>query len=135
MSHPNYKNQLATLTQSETWNDSSLMTKRALSLPNSFPTLLTDILFYLLYGLSDNNDTTNSSLNGVTKNIVRLYIAATMHDWDLVRNILLFNTMGPLDMVQDADYHYHLKLTSVPGRGTCARVEIPELAVLERVTA
>jgi two-component system LytT family sensor kinase len=31
--------------------------------------------------------------------------------------------------------HYHLKLTSVPGRGTCARVEIPELAVLERVTA
>jgi two-component system LytT family sensor kinase len=31
--------------------------------------------------------------------------------------------------------HYHLKLTSVPGQGTCARVEIPELAVLERVTA
>ncbi len=31
--------------------------------------------------------------------------------------------------------HYHLKLTSVPGQGTCARVEIPELDVLERVTA
>jgi two-component system LytT family sensor kinase len=31
--------------------------------------------------------------------------------------------------------HYHLKLTSVPGQGTCARVEIPELAVPERVTA
>ncbi|HEY7288900.1 MAG TPA: histidine kinase [Vicinamibacterales bacterium] len=31
--------------------------------------------------------------------------------------------------------HYHLKLTSEPGSGTCARVEIPELAVLERVTA
>jgi two-component system LytT family sensor kinase len=31
--------------------------------------------------------------------------------------------------------HYHLKLTSAPGQGTCARVEIPELAVLERVTA
>ena len=31
--------------------------------------------------------------------------------------------------------HYHLKLTSVPGQGTCARVEIPELGVAERVTA
>jgi two-component system LytT family sensor kinase len=31
--------------------------------------------------------------------------------------------------------HYQLKLTSVPGQGTCARVEIPELAVPERVTA
>jgi two-component system LytT family sensor kinase len=31
--------------------------------------------------------------------------------------------------------HYHLKLTSVPGRGTCARVEIPELSIPERVTA
>jgi two-component system LytT family sensor kinase len=31
--------------------------------------------------------------------------------------------------------HYHLKLTSEPGQGTCARVEIPELAVPERVTA
>jgi two-component system LytT family sensor kinase len=31
--------------------------------------------------------------------------------------------------------NYHLKLTSVPGQGTCARVEIPELAVPERVTA
>jgi two-component system, LytTR family, sensor kinase len=30
---------------------------------------------------------------------------------------------------------YHLKLTSVPGQGTCARVEIPELTVAERVTA
>ena len=30
---------------------------------------------------------------------------------------------------------YHLKLTSAPGQGTCARVEIPELAVLDRVTA
>jgi two-component system LytT family sensor kinase len=30
---------------------------------------------------------------------------------------------------------YQLKLTSVPGKGTCARVEIPELAVAERVTA
>ena len=27
--------------------------------------------------------------------------------------------------------HYHLKLTSEPGQGTCARVEIPELAVPE----
>jgi two-component system, LytTR family, sensor kinase len=31
--------------------------------------------------------------------------------------------------------HYHLKLTSVPGQGTCARMEIPELAMAERVTA
>ena len=31
--------------------------------------------------------------------------------------------------------HYSLKLTSVPGRGTCASVEIPELALPERVTA
>jgi two-component system LytT family sensor kinase len=31
--------------------------------------------------------------------------------------------------------HCHLKLTSVPGQGTCARVEIPELAVLEQETA
>jgi two-component system LytT family sensor kinase len=31
--------------------------------------------------------------------------------------------------------HYHLKLTSVPGQGTCVRVEIPELSVAERVTA
>jgi two-component system LytT family sensor kinase len=30
---------------------------------------------------------------------------------------------------------YELKLTSEPGRGTCARVAIPELAVPERVTA
>ena len=31
--------------------------------------------------------------------------------------------------------HYQLKLTSVPGRGTCAQVEIPEMAMPERVTA
>jgi len=31
--------------------------------------------------------------------------------------------------------NYHLKLTSTPGYGTCARVEIPELSVPERVTA
>lgn len=31
--------------------------------------------------------------------------------------------------------HYQLKLTSVPGVGTCASVEIPELALPERVTA
>jgi two-component system, LytTR family, sensor kinase len=31
--------------------------------------------------------------------------------------------------------HYQLKLTSVPGQGTCARMVIPELAVSERVTA
>jgi len=31
--------------------------------------------------------------------------------------------------------NYHLKLTSVPGEGTCASVAIPELAVPERVTA
>jgi two-component system, LytTR family, sensor kinase len=31
--------------------------------------------------------------------------------------------------------NYQLKLTSVPGRGTCASVEIPELTVPERVTA
>jgi two-component system LytT family sensor kinase len=30
---------------------------------------------------------------------------------------------------------YHLKLTSVPGQGTCASLEIPDLAVPERVTA
>ena len=30
--------------------------------------------------------------------------------------------------------HYQLKLTSVPGRGTCASVEIPELAFPERIT-
>jgi two-component system LytT family sensor kinase len=31
--------------------------------------------------------------------------------------------------------NYYLKLTSVPGEGTCARVEIPELTIPERVTA
>jgi two-component system LytT family sensor kinase len=31
--------------------------------------------------------------------------------------------------------NYHLKLTSVPGQGTCARVEIPRLTIPERVTA
>jgi two-component system LytT family sensor kinase len=31
--------------------------------------------------------------------------------------------------------HYQLKLTSVPGEGTCAQVEIPEMAIAERVTA
>jgi two-component system, LytTR family, sensor kinase len=31
--------------------------------------------------------------------------------------------------------NYHLKLRSIPGEGTCASVEIPELAVPERVTA
>ena len=31
--------------------------------------------------------------------------------------------------------NYRFKLTSVPGRGTCASVEIPELAIPERVTA
>ena len=31
--------------------------------------------------------------------------------------------------------NYQLKLTSVPGAGTCARVEIPELTIPERVTA
>ena len=31
--------------------------------------------------------------------------------------------------------HYHLKLTSVPGQGTCASLAIPELALPERVTA
>jgi two-component system LytT family sensor kinase len=31
--------------------------------------------------------------------------------------------------------NYHLKLRSVPGEGTCASVEIPDLAVPERVTA
>ena len=31
--------------------------------------------------------------------------------------------------------HYHLTLTSVPGRGTCASVEIPELLAPERVIA
>jgi two-component system LytT family sensor kinase len=30
---------------------------------------------------------------------------------------------------------FELKLTSVPGRGTCARVVIPELTIPERVTA
>jgi two-component system LytT family sensor kinase len=31
--------------------------------------------------------------------------------------------------------NYQLKLSSVPGQGTCARMEIPELLVPERVTA
>jgi sensor histidine kinase YesM len=31
--------------------------------------------------------------------------------------------------------NYQLKLTSVPGRGTRASVEIPEMSVPERVTA
>jgi two-component system LytT family sensor kinase len=31
--------------------------------------------------------------------------------------------------------NYHLKLTSVPGRGTCASVEIPEITLPERITA
>jgi two-component system LytT family sensor kinase len=30
---------------------------------------------------------------------------------------------------------YHLRLTSVPGQGTCVSVEIPEIALSERVTA
>ena len=30
---------------------------------------------------------------------------------------------------------YRLKLTSTPGEGTCARMEIPELTIAERVTA
>src|SRR4029078_9561255 len=30
---------------------------------------------------------------------------------------------------------YHLKLTRVPGQGTCVSVEIPEIALPERVTA
>src|SRR5262245_23588114 len=30
---------------------------------------------------------------------------------------------------------YRLKLTSAPGQGTCAQVEIPDMAVVERVTA
>jgi two-component system, LytTR family, sensor kinase len=31
--------------------------------------------------------------------------------------------------------HYHLTLKSVPGQGTCARIEIPQLIVAERATA
>ena len=31
--------------------------------------------------------------------------------------------------------NYQLKLKSVPGQGTCASVEIPELTIPERVTA
>jgi two-component system LytT family sensor kinase len=31
--------------------------------------------------------------------------------------------------------HYHLTLKSVPGEGTCARIEIPQLIVAERATA
>jgi two-component system LytT family sensor kinase len=31
--------------------------------------------------------------------------------------------------------HYELKLKSVPGKGTWASIEIPELAIAERVTA
>jgi len=31
--------------------------------------------------------------------------------------------------------NYHLKLTSVPGQGTCASLAIPEMAIPERVTA
>jgi sensor histidine kinase YesM len=31
--------------------------------------------------------------------------------------------------------NYHLKLRSVPGEGTCASIEIPDLALPERVTA
>ena len=31
--------------------------------------------------------------------------------------------------------NYHLKLTSVPGKGTCASLDIPELMLSERVTA
>ena len=30
---------------------------------------------------------------------------------------------------------YDLKLTSVPGHGTCATIEIPELTMPERITA
>jgi two-component system, LytTR family, sensor kinase len=49
------------------------------------------------------------------------------------RGIGLSNVNERLRTIYGA--HYHLKLTSVPGRGTCARVEIPELALPERVTA
>jgi sensor histidine kinase YesM len=31
--------------------------------------------------------------------------------------------------------NYHLKLTSTPGQGTCARIEIPELVAPERISA
>ena len=31
--------------------------------------------------------------------------------------------------------NYHLKLSSTPGEGTCARIEIPELAVPHQVSA
>ena len=31
--------------------------------------------------------------------------------------------------------NYQLKMTSTPGEGTCARIEIPELAVLQPVSA
>jgi two-component system LytT family sensor kinase len=30
---------------------------------------------------------------------------------------------------------YQLTLTSEPGRGTCARIEVPELATTEQITA
>jgi len=51
----------------------------------------------------------------------------------LGRGIGLSNVNERLRTIYGANYQ--LKLTSVPGEGTCARVEIPELAIPERVTA
>ena len=47
--------------------------------------------------------------------------------------IVLININDRLRTIYGA--HYQLKLTSVPGEGTCALVEIPEMAIAERVTA
>jgi two-component system LytT family sensor kinase len=51
----------------------------------------------------------------------------------LVGGIGLSNVNERLRTIYGANYH--LKLTSVPGQGTCASVEIPELGLPERVPA
>jgi Putative regulator of cell autolysis len=51
----------------------------------------------------------------------------------LVGGIGLSNVNERLRTIYGANYH--LRLTSVPGQGTCASVEIPELGLPERVPA
>ena len=63
----------------------------------------------------------------------RLEHALTPDGSDSGHGIGLSNVNERLRTIYGA--HYQLKLTSVPGSGTCALVEIPEMAISERVTA
>ena len=54
-------------------------------------------------------------------------------DLEAMDGIGLRNVDERLRVIYGANYH--LKLSSVPGQGTCARIEIPELAVPQSATA